>query len=395
MVASRKYVLVVQCVFCLAAGFIKVSILLFYRRLSSRVVSNIFRWTTWLAIGFIAAYTIALTIAPLLGCETLSAFWDQVDSTKLFQGYTYKCFDEGADIFAASIISTFQDFITAVLPTFLFWNLRIPVRQKIALFGIFAIGYGVVALGVLRAYYSWQTYYNTYDVTWVSWKLFLVSLLELHVGCFCANAPTFKVFFNHFLGDRISSSIKKSRSSPKNSSNKSSTSSTDMVAVLFSKSNSRSTSDSTSFDKKGYISDMNPGVSVDMHGGVVVQKSFHVGRESGLPIRPGSHSTMRQSTDTADLFLGRYYDDIELGHMSTSHNSLISSVYPSRIAEDDEEVEAVPKIPASPRAMEASKSFRFHPLSPAKAVFPQPPNPAFTRGARNPEGIRRNSCPNP
>jgi hypothetical protein len=226
MVTSRKYILAMQCVFCIASGFIKISILLFYRRLSSRVVSNVFRWTIWLAIGFIAAYTIALTIAPLVGCNTLSAFWDQVNSTKILQGYTYKCFDEGADVFVASVISSVQDFITATLPTLIFWNLRIPIRQKFALFGIFAIGYVVVALGALRAYYSWQTYYNTYDVTWFSWKVFLTSILELHVGCFCANAPTFKVFFNHFLGDKISSSMKRSHRSHKDISNKSSTNAT-------------------------------------------------------------------------------------------------------------------------------------------------------------------------
>jgi hypothetical protein len=393
MVTSRKYVLTMQCVFCIAAGFIKISILLFYRRLSSRVVSNIFRWTIWLAIGFIAAYTIALTIAPLLGCNTLSAFWDQVNSVKILQGYTYKCFDEGADVFAASVISSVQDFITATLPTLIFWNLRIHIRQKFALFGIFAIGYVVVALGALRAYYSWQTFYNTYDVTWVSWKVFLTSMLELHVGCFCANAPTFKVFFNHFLGDKISSSMKRSHRSHKDSSNKLSTNATDKTAAFFSKSNSRSASDTTSFDKKGYISDLNTGVSVDIHGGVIVQKSSHVNRESGVPTRPYSHSTMRQSTDTADLFIGRYYDDIELGHMSTSYNTRLPSFYQSRIAEDDE-VDAGPRIPISPRAMEASTSFRFHPLSPARAVFPQPPNPAFTRESRNPEEMRRGSFPN-
>jgi len=69
-------------------------------------------------------------------------------------------------VLAASIISAAQDFITAILPTFLYWNLRIPLKQKMALFGIFAIGYGVVALGLLRAYYSWRTFYNTWDVTW-------------------------------------------------------------------------------------------------------------------------------------------------------------------------------------------------------------------------------------
>ena len=397
MVASRIYVLVILCTFCVAAGFIKISILLFYRRLSSRVVSNAFRWTTWLTISFIVGYTIAFTVAPILGCHPISAFWDQVDSSKIFRGYTYRCFDEGADVFTASVISAFQDLITAVLPTFLFWDLRIPTRQKIALFGIFAIGYGVVALGILRAYYSWVTYYTSYDVTWVSWPMFLISMLELHVGCFCANAPTFKVFFNHFLGERISSSIKRSHGSRKIDSNKSTTSTLDKVGVFFSKNSGKSGSESGSFDKKGYISDINTGVSVDAHGGVFVQKAFQIDSEPSVPARPASHATMRQSTDTADLFLGRYYDDIELGHMATSHNSLISNVFSSRITEEEEEgdVEALPKMPTSPKIMGASKSFRFHPQSPARAAFPRAPNFAFGRDTRNAEGTWRNSCPHP
>ncbi|KAJ4326239.1 hypothetical protein N0V94_000186 [Neodidymelliopsis sp. IMI 364377] len=143
--------------------------------------------------------------------------------TKLAKGYEFHCFNEGADILSASIISTAQDLITAILPTFLYWNLRIPVRQKIALFGIFAIGYGVAALGALRIYYSWKIYYGTYDITWVTWDLLLITMLELHVGCFCANAPTLKVFFKHFFHEKLTSSAKQSNASgqkgQKNSAN--------------------------------------------------------------------------------------------------------------------------------------------------------------------------------
>ncbi|KAF1941081.1 hypothetical protein EJ02DRAFT_378570, partial [Clathrospora elynae] len=199
VVRSRKYILAIESIFCIASGLIKISILLFYRRLSSRVVSRTFKWVTWITIGFIASYSIALTIVPILGCQPISAFWDQADLVKILQGYKFHCFDEGADVVAASVISAAQDLITAVLPTFLYWNLRIPTRQKVALFGVFAIGYGVVALGILRAYYSWRTFYNTYDVTWSTWDIILASMLELHIGSFCANAPAAKFFFAHFL----------------------------------------------------------------------------------------------------------------------------------------------------------------------------------------------------
>jgi hypothetical protein len=128
MVVARKYVLALLCIFCVASAFIKISILLFYRRLSSRVVSTAFRWTTWLTIGFITTYTIALTLAPILGCDPISAFWDQTNINKILKGYKYRCFDEGADVFTASVISAFQDLITAIAYTFstkgcALWNL--------------------------------------------------------------------------------------------------------------------------------------------------------------------------------------------------------------------------------------------------------------------------------
>jgi hypothetical protein len=193
----------VESTFCVASGLIKVSILLFYKRLGSRGISNTFRWAIKLTIAFITAYSIAFTLVPIFGCKPLAAFWEQSDVIKLAKGYKYKCFNEGADVFSASIISTAQDFLTAILPTFLYWHLQMPLRQKIALFGIFAIGYGVVAIGALRSYYSWQIFFKTYDVTWVTGYNFMFTLLEVHVGAMCANAPTLKMFFQQVLRIKI------------------------------------------------------------------------------------------------------------------------------------------------------------------------------------------------
>ena len=162
-----------ETLFCVCSGLIKISILLFYRRLSSRAISRTFRWATWISIYFIAAYSIAFAIVPIFICTPISAFWDQVDFIKLAQGYEYKCLDEGTDIFVAAIVSTAQDLLTAMLPTILYWNLQIPLRQKMALFGIFGIGYGVVAIGALRAYASWRNFFDTYDVTWEANDMFL------------------------------------------------------------------------------------------------------------------------------------------------------------------------------------------------------------------------------
>ncbi|KAF2998207.1 hypothetical protein E8E13_004936 [Curvularia kusanoi] len=373
MVTSRKYILTILCVFCASSGLIKISILLFYRRLSARVVSNAFRWTTYITIGFIASSSIAFTIVPLVGCNPVSAFWDQVNVIKLLQGYEYHCFDEGADIFSASVVSAVQDFITAVLPTFLYWDLRIPIRQKIALFGIFAIGYGVAVLGALRAYYSWQIYFETYDVTWVAWDQLLVTLLELHLGCFCANAPTLKVFFKHFFHERLTSSIKKSPASSRQ----------DQLGTQSSKGSAGVLKDSISFffskgmsthSKDGYISESHGDVTVDVHGDIQVQKDFHLDDTPASHILPEpepTHRGLRESVDTTDM---RYYDDIEMGNFTTGRNSQVSSVYAHTV--DTEAALSMPQTPRSPRSMRSSMSSQQRSRSPRAAAQPDWPIPA-------------------
>ena len=209
-IVQRKYVLAVETTFCVASGLIKVSILLFYKRLGSHAVSKSFQWTTKATIAFITAYSIAFTLVPIFGCQPFSAFWDQLDIIKIAKGYKYKCFNEGADVFSAAVISTVQDLITAVLPTFIYWKLQMPARQKVALFIIFAFGYSVVAIGVLRSYFTWQVFFETYDATWAVWDCLISALLEIYIGAICANIPAFKVFFQVIF--RINTSSTGSRS---------------------------------------------------------------------------------------------------------------------------------------------------------------------------------------
>jgi hypothetical protein len=303
---SRKYLLAIECIFCVAAGLLKVSILLFYRRLSSRAVSTAFRWTTWITIGFIVAYTIVLTVVPIFGCQPISAFWDQVDVLKRLQGYEYHCFDEGADVFAASIISATQDLLTAVLPTFIYWNLQISVQKKLALFSLFSIGYGVVALGGLRAYYSWRTFYETYDITWSTHDIFVTSLLEIHVGAFCANAPTLQGFFKHlFKGKALPNSSKISKGSGNTSS--STTSVLSKIASVLSR---------KSHSKSGYIAEATTSISMDSQGSVQVERNKDAVRYPVASIEQAPKAKHNSSSTLAMMNLHYYNnDDIELSSL--------------------------------------------------------------------------------
>ena len=196
---QRKLILVIEILFVLATGLIKVSILLFFRRLGSRGVSKAFRTTTWVAIGFTIASTITFFISPLTGCRPISAYWEQSDVIKIVQGVKFNCNDEGAAITAAGIVSTVQDVIAALLPNFIYWKAQIPFRQKAALMGIFATAYGVAAFGALRTYATYVLFYETYDVSWQLWEVWNWTLLEFHIGVICANLPALKVFVKRYL----------------------------------------------------------------------------------------------------------------------------------------------------------------------------------------------------
>lgn len=309
----------IESIFCIAAGLIKISILLFYRRLSSRAISKPFRWATWLSIGYIAMYSTAFALIPIFGCRPISAFWDQLDATKVLKGYKFKCFNEGADVFAASVISSSQDLLTAMLPTFLYWNLKIPFRQKVALFGIFAIGYGVVALGALRSYYNWIIFFETYDVTWVAWNSWIWTLVELHVGAMCANAPALKVFFKQYLKlDKLTTRSKSVSDGSRRRGAGPLPRSGYGKFTFWKSAHSRS--------KNGYFSEPHTELSVDPHGGVKVQKEIRI-----------SHSPISKHSST-DRITGRYDDDVEMGSLETRAPSADSK------SDYREEVQALPRI---------------------------------------------------
>jgi hypothetical protein len=288
--------------FSVAAALVKISILLFYRRLSSRVVSPGFLWATRLAIFSIAGYTIAFTLVLMFGCRPISAFWDQVDVLKQLQGYTYSCIDEGADVVAAGIISSSQDLTIAILPTFLYWNLKIPIRQKVALFSIFALGYGVVSIAIMRTYYTWVIFYDSYDITWGFWNVGLTAMLELHIGMFCANAPALKVLFAHFLKSDLASPESRLGSSRfsnpfKRSWKKSGNSNSSALSRL---STWRQHSNRASH---GYISDHHHmDIAIDEHGGL-----HHGQIRKTQAIRVQSHDAQEIQGYKFDVELGDWH----------------------------------------------------------------------------------------
>ncbi|KAE8826533.1 hypothetical protein PTNB73_06941 [Pyrenophora teres f. teres] len=194
-IPERKITFIIYLLYVVSGGLIKTSILLFYRRLDNRCITRSFRIATWVNIVAIIVFIVAFTVVLLTACAPTEAFWLQFDPFRQLTGYEYSCWvDEGAYILSASVISAVQDGVAAFLPTLLYWNLKIARRQKLALGTIFALGYVVCAVAGVRSFYIWKVFSDDlYDSTWLSWPVWLLTVIEVQLGMICASAPALKL----------------------------------------------------------------------------------------------------------------------------------------------------------------------------------------------------------
>ena len=253
---------------------VKISILLFYRRLNARSITRTFRIATWISIIAIAVFCLSFVLILVFSCDHISAFWNQFDVVRQATGYKYHCWvNEAADLLSASIISAVLDAVTAFLPTFLYWNLQIPRRQKVALGAIFALGYIVCIVAGVRSYYTWRVFNSpTYDSTWESWPAWLLCVVEIQLGAICASAPALKVFLAHYF-KVAASKIGSSRSTRESVLKKDG---------WWKSSGSGSKSTSTKQSRDGYFRDAGNGCMVDEEGGIILNETKFDGRTESI-----------------------------------------------------------------------------------------------------------------
>ncbi|KAF2026246.1 hypothetical protein EK21DRAFT_103407 [Setomelanomma holmii] len=195
----------IEVIYICTTTLIKLSILCFYRRLTSSAISRPLLITIWISIIFVAAYGISCTLALIFHCNPIEAYWYRF-TTSWLRTHSYKCVDEAAFLVAVISISTAQDFLACILPTFVVRKLRLPLRQKIALAAIFLTGLAVCAIGALRVHYAHKLVYYTrinpsptYDITWDAMPSWVATSVEANVALICASAPALKIYFHGWL----------------------------------------------------------------------------------------------------------------------------------------------------------------------------------------------------
>lgn len=193
--------------YLLCSCLCRISVLLFYRRLTDGLKSKKWNILVHGAIGFIACWTLAFIIALCLNCRPTEAYWKAFDFT---WQKNYTCTDTSVINALSGALAVASDLYAVVLPFCITWNLQMPRRQKWALRGIFSIGLVVVAASAVRTYYTIQVSSEA-DVSTAVFNVFVWSQVELQLAFMCASTPSLRVLFRRYFMSSFSRSGRRTR----------------------------------------------------------------------------------------------------------------------------------------------------------------------------------------
>jgi len=178
----------------IAAGAVRISVLLLYRRLTIKF-SRSFLVATWLGVAFITVGTLATTIPIIFQCSPVNAYWKSWDPTWAAT-HKFHCMPDGILLITNPANGVFADLYAAVLPMMMLRYVRVPWRQKIMLTVLFALGFVVVGCSVMRLVSTtWIVNNKNRDYPWALWEHWIWTVVELDVSICCASAPALRIFF--------------------------------------------------------------------------------------------------------------------------------------------------------------------------------------------------------
>ncbi|KAI3333138.1 hypothetical protein F4824DRAFT_473346 [Ustulina deusta] len=164
----------------------KVSIILFYFQLLPQQSYRTFL-RVMMAIAILTGLT--STIAGIFQCNPIARAWNaDIHGT---------CFNQPALFFANGGLNIAQDLILYILPTRILWSMNLPLKQRIALIGVFVVGGLTIIAGIIRIP-SLKEAVVSPDPTWDHVGSSIWSSIECNVGIVCACLVHLKPLIAHF-----------------------------------------------------------------------------------------------------------------------------------------------------------------------------------------------------
>ncbi|TGO89903.1 hypothetical protein BPOR_0088g00130 [Botrytis porri] len=171
-----------------ALGFVKLSLILFYRRVFTRNAAPRFNIVTWFMILIIIIWTLSFFFSILFICGTdFSAYWTSTIVEKAH------CVDTDMLHNAFAISDVVTDFVIISLPVPMIFGLHLTVARKIGILAIFSLGALTIAASIVRMIVFIQATAVNYDphadFEFICTSGLYWSLIESSLGVIAACLP--------------------------------------------------------------------------------------------------------------------------------------------------------------------------------------------------------------
>ncbi|KAG4434880.1 hypothetical protein IFR05_009640 [Cadophora sp. M221] len=174
---------------------VKLSILLLYLRLSPY---QSFRIMVWIVVTTTVIYSFLGSFQFVFNCQPIAKNWDPT----ITKG---KCIDVPRILMAHGSVNVTTDVAMLVLPIALVRKLTIPMRQRVALAGLFMTGTLVCIVSCIRLKIILDMIRSP-DFTWLAGSAVMWTVIEVYIGIICACISSFKPLLRRHFPSLIESS---------------------------------------------------------------------------------------------------------------------------------------------------------------------------------------------
>ena len=181
-------------------GLVKWSIILFLIRLDDR--RRHIRLTLLILQVFNIAHMISVLLVVVFQCSPVHMYWEHhktdqlVDGTIVNNGYT--CIDRASFSLSTAAISVLTDVAILLVPIAMMWDLKMPVRRKMAVIFVLSLGWIVAVVGIIRIKFFIDFWYGRFpDPSWSLWHT--LSGVENNVAIMVACGPAIKGYNARFF----------------------------------------------------------------------------------------------------------------------------------------------------------------------------------------------------
>jgi len=185
-----KVTYILTVLYIMEAFFVKMSILIFYLRLTGRAYLGIRRTIIGMMV-FVSVHTVAYVIGFSVVCGP-SVHWN---STVHFTG---TCPNQNVfrnSFIGVSSIHVITDFVILLLPIRIVWRLQVPLSRKFSLAALFGLGLVACIASIMRLVNTPKVSSDP-DFTWIAAPAFLWGQLEVSATIIAASAPGIRPLFN-------------------------------------------------------------------------------------------------------------------------------------------------------------------------------------------------------